>query len=295
MENIIPKPTVEKMAEIIEKAQKYAASFGITSVQTNDINDGNYIEMDKAYKKVAEAGKASVRVTMQSCFNTIEGFKNYLNDGFKMGQGNSPYRIGPLKLFIDGSLGGRTALMKKPYEDDSETLGIECMDEKTLEEFHRIATDAEMQVITHAIGDEAIERVLNAIEKEGGEKNPLRHGVVHAQITDARQIERFKELDVLAFVQPIFLHYDMHVVKDRVGQSLSNTSYAFGTMNRTGVHTSFGTDSPVENLFPFDNLHCAINRQDLKDFPESGYQPSECFDIYEALKCYTAESGTLFL
>ena len=159
---------------------------------------------------------------------------------------------------------------------------MECMDEKNGEQFHRIAAHAEMQVSPHEIGDEAIERGLKAIEKEGGEKNPLRHGGVHAQITDERQLERSKELDVLAFVQPIFLHYDMHVVKDRVGESLSNTSYAFGTMNRTGVHTSFGTDSPVENLFPFDNLHCAINRQDLKDFPESGDQPSECFDIYEA-------------
>ncbi|MBQ7094563.1 MAG: amidohydrolase family protein, partial [Clostridia bacterium] len=247
--------------------------------------------MDAAYKKVVADGKAKCRITQQSCFNTLVGFKEYLEAGFRMGNGNSPYRIGPLKLFVDGSLGARTALMRKPYADDPSTVGIECMSQETLNEFVRIATEHKMQVITHAIGDKAIEMVLNAIEKEGGEGNALRHGVVHAQITDKPMLERFKKLNALCFAQPIFLHYDMHVVADRVGEELANTSYNFKTLYDSGVHTSFGTDSPVEDLKTFDNIHCAVNRRDLKHFPEGGWVPSECFTVKEAIDCYTKEGA----
>ena len=291
IEQFIPAKTVDEMAEIIAKAQEYAASYGITSIQTNDINDGNFMLMDAAYKKVVENGKAKCRVTQQSCFNTLVGFKEYLEAGFRMGNGNSPYRIGPLKLFVDGSLGARTALMREPYADDPSTQGIECMSQETLDEFVRIATEHKMQVITHAIGDKAIEMVLDAIEKEGGENNELRHGVVHAQITDKPLLERFRKLNALCYAQPIFLHYDMHVVADRVGEELANTSYNFKSLYDMGVRTSFGTDSPVEDLKTFDNIHCAVNRQDLKHYPENGWVPSECFTVKEAIDCYTKEGA----
>lgn len=291
VEQFIPQRTVDEMADIIAKAQEYAASYGITSIQTNDINDSNFRIMDAAYKKVAESGRAKVRITMQSCFNTLVGFKEYLEAGFRMGNGNSPYRIGPLKLFVDGSLGARTALMRKPYNDDPSTKGIECMSQETLNEFHRIATEHNMQVITHAIGDRAIEMVLNAIEAEGGKPGELRHGVVHAQITDKALLDRFSQLKALCFAQPIFLHYDMHVVEDRVGEELAKTSYNFKTLYDSGVHTSFGTDSPVEDLKTFDNIHCAVNRRDLRHYPEGGFVPSECFSVKEAIDCYTKEGA----
>lgn len=287
VEQFIPELTSDEMADIIVKAQEYAASYGITSVQTNDITDGNFRTMNEAYKKVADSGRAKVRVTMQSCFNTLVGFKEYLEAGFRMGNGNSPYRIGPLKLFVDGSLGARTALMRSPYHDEPTTKGIECMSQETLNEFHRIATENNMQVITHAIGDRAIEMVLDAIEKEGGKGNELRHGIVHAQITDKALLARFKELNALCFAQPIFLHYDMHVVADRVGEELAQTSYNFKTLYDSGVHVSFGTDSPVEDLKTFDNIHCAVCRRDLKHYPEGGFVPSECFSVIEAVDCYT--------
>lgn len=291
IESFIPKPDVCTMANTIAKAMEYAASYGLTSIQTNDINDKNYMDMNNAYLKVVENKNAKVRITMQSCFNSLDTFKEYLDSGFYMGMGNSPYRIGPLKLFVDGSLGARTALMRKPYADDQFTRGILCLKQEDLEEFVRLATMHDMQVITHAIGDKAIEMVLDAIEKHGKEGNPLRHGIVHAQITDKALLERFKALNVLAFVQPIFLHYDMHIVKSRVGKELAETSYAFNTMDKMGVHTSFGTDSPVEDLKTFDNIHCSVNRQDLKHMPKEGFMPNEKFNIYDAIRCYTQEGA----
>lgn len=155
-----------------------------------------------------------------------------------------------------------------------------------------MAADNGCQVVTHAIGDGAIEEVLNGYDTvcENGE-NPLRMGVVHCQITDLPLLYRFVKNDILALVQPIFLHYDMTVVEDRVGKAMASTSYAFETMRRLGIHTSFGTDSPVEDMNAIDNLYCAVTRKNLAGGPEGGFYPQECMDIFDAVDAYTTESA----
>lgn len=100
-------------------------------------------------------------------------------------------------------------------------------------------------------------------------------------------LERFQKNDIIAYIQPIFLHYDLHIVEDGVGKELASTSYAFRTMEKLGIHTCFGTDSPVEDLCTMDNIHCAVNRQDLKGFPEGGFYPAEKIDVFDAVDEYT--------
>ena len=141
----------------------------------------------------------------------------------------------------------------------------------------------------------AAERVLNAYEPfcRNGE-NPMRLGIVHVQITDRPLLERMASMGVLAHIQPIFLHYDMHVVADRVGEALASTSYAFKTMLNLGIPTSLGTDSPVEDINAIDNLYCAVTRRDLKGDAEGqpdGFYASEKLTVEEAVDCYTAGSA----
>ena len=148
------------------------------------------------------------------------------------------------------------------------------------------------QVIVHAIGDGAVELALDGYGTvcHNGE-NPLRHGVVHCQITDLPLLHRFAQQDILALVQPIFLHYDMQVVEQRVGQPLASTSYAFETMRKLGVSLSFGTDSPIEDMNAIDNLYCAVTRKNLNGGPEGGFYPQERMDIYDAVDAYTVGSA----
>ena len=111
-----------------------------------------------------------------------------------------------------------------------------------------------MQVITHVIGDAAVEKTVGIYERMmNGGPNTLRHALVHCQITDRPLLERIARLGVLAMVQPIFLDYDMHVVESRCGRELASTSYAFETLRRLGGHVSYGTDAPVESCNPFPN------------------------------------------
>lgn len=291
VECIVPSPTVAQTENAILRAMDYAVTQGITSIGTNDINDQNYKTINEAYCNLAASGRAKVRINMQSSFTGMELFEQYLSEGFHTGKGDNMYKIGPLKLFVDGSLGARTALMRNEYNDERGNCGMACLSQAQLDSFVMRATRNKMQVIAHAIGDRAIEMVIDAYEKYGGENNPLRHGIVHAQITDNALLARIHELNIIVLAQPIFLHYDMHVVESRVGTQLASSSYAFGTMKKNGTHISFGTDSPVEDLSTFDNLHCAINRMDLKNYPEGGYQPKERFELCDALDSYTEESA----
>ena len=115
--------------------------------------------------------------------------------------------------------------------------------------------------------------------------------MVHVQITDNGLLERFAQQQVLAYVQPIFLHYDISIVEDRVGEELAGTSYAFRTLLHNGTPVSLGTDCPVEEISPFDNLYCAVTRRNLRGEPAEGFHMEQALDIYEAIDAYTVGSA----
>jgi predicted amidohydrolase YtcJ len=151
-----------------------------------------------------------------------------------------------------------------------------------------------MQVIVHSIGDAAMEAVISAFETVSTPgNNPLRHGIVHCQITSRPQLERMARNRLLGFVQPIFLADDMYVLEDHVGPELAATSYAWGTMQKLGVPVSYGTDAPVSDLNPLLGISWAVNRRDpFRNFyPEGGFYPAERVDLAAAIDAYTIGSA----
>jgi predicted amidohydrolase YtcJ len=289
LECLKPRLTVEDVQRQIEQIARIANSRGITSVSTNDLHvgDENSDIIEQAYNRYT-SNHPTVRINHQICYNTPEILKIRVAKGFK----NTDFlRYGPLKIFTDGSLGARTALMRHPYADDPSTHGIACMTPQQIDEYVQVATESGMQVVAHAIGDGAMENVLNAYAKVETFGKALRHGIIHCQITDHEILKRMSELDVLALVQPIFLHADMHIVEDRVGKDLALSSYAFKTMEDLGVHVSYGSDAPVEDFNVFEGIHCAVNRQDLTGYPSDGFNPREKVDVSTAIDNYTIEGA----
>ncbi len=90
----------------------------------------------------------------------------------------------------------------------------------------------------------------------------------------------------MAYIQPIFLDYDLHIVEDRVGKR-AEKAYAFSTMVKENIMTCLGTDAPVVDINPFENIYSAVTRKDLKGYPESGYQTHESMSVQETLEGYT--------
>lgn len=287
----IPKASVIDIKNTLIKAMKYVNSKGITSVQTDDLpHAGDYKNMLQAYEELRKENKLTCRIYAQCQLNKEELFE-FWELGYKTGVGDNYFKIGPLKILSDGSLGARTAALSKPYEDDVKTQGLMCYSEEELEGIIKLAADNKMQLAIHCIGDRAMKIVLNCFAKVIKNENHLRHGIIHCQITDKKIIQKFKELDVLAYVQPIFLHYDLHIVEKRVGKTLAQTSYAFKSMIDKGIHTSLGTDCPVEKCNPLLNIYCAVNRKDLQGYPEAGFYSQECLSVEEAIYHYTKESA----
>ena len=280
--------SIENRIGLLKTISALANRYGITSVQTNDLTLGTIESKDlEAAYHYLSTHEPTLRITHQLCFKDLEAFQNRIHKGYHLNE-NTFYRYGPLKLFVDGSLGARTANMRKPYTDDPSTSGIECMSSESLEAYVSTANKAGIQVAIHAIGDEAMTQVLNAYQKVIDTKNPLRHGIIHCQITDKELLQRFQDMDILAYVQPIFLHYDHHIVESRVGKQLASSSYAFKSMEDLKLHVAYGTDSPVEGLNVFHNIHCALHRQDLNDLPINGFYPQEKVDLETAIDNYTS-------
>ena len=250
--------------EALLAAFAHAAECGVTSVHTMDVRGDNWRDVLSLYAEVLEENPC-VRVNHQCCFMEKAGLEDFLRAGNRTGTvaGHPMNKVGPLKLFVDGSLGARTALLRAPYADDPSTSGIGTIEPDALADLVGTAVKGGMQATIHAIGDGAIERVLNAYEPfcQNGE-NPMRLGIVHVQITDRPLLERMASMGVLAHIQPIFLHYDMHVVTDRVGEALASTSYAFQTMLKG----------------------------DAEGQPD-GFYASEKLTVEEAVDCYTAGSA----
>jgi predicted amidohydrolase YtcJ len=286
---IMPQPVAETFAAEIKAAMDYAASMGLTTLQSNDVTETNSTEMIAALRLLEKRGELSCRYYGQCNFLNPSAFAKFIKDD-ERAKNNDLVQVGPLKLFVDGSLGARTALLRGKYADDAKAVGIKTLSDEVFDEFVRMADVAGYGVVTHCIGDGAVEMVLDSyhkVIKDG--KNPNRHGVVHCQITDKPMLERIKADDVQVLAQPIFIHYDMKMVRDRVGDELAETSYAFGTLTRMGVHLSYGTDCPVEDLNPYNNLHCAVTRKGLEG--DEVYLPGEKVDISTAIDNYTAASA----
>lgn len=297
VKKLVPETTMAEREKVLLEAMKFAVAHGITSVQSNDVgtaagDTSTYFQM---FRNLFAEGRGILRYHHQVCFNQVEEFREYVEKG-EFAKGDYPEEswltLGPLKLFKDGSLGARTALMSKDYCDAPGIKGEEWITNDAMELFCKIANEAGIQVVTHAIGDQAITDTIKCYQKffRHG-KNELRNGIVHCQITNREMLEDIAQKEILVFYQPIFLDYDMKILEERCGKELAATSYAFGTLEKLGGIISYGTDCPVESCNPFPNLYSAITRKDSKGQPIGGFYPEESVDIYTAIDAYTIGSA----
>jgi predicted amidohydrolase YtcJ len=248
------------------------------------------------YDESRTQGVPALRVTMQA---GISGREDMLDSHLSRGIYLAPLwedpvwgtflKMGSIKIFADGTLGGQTAWMRRPYRDKPETSGFPVLDQDTLDRFVKKAAAGGMQVLVHAIGDACLDSVLLAFEKvtEAG-KNPLRHGAIHCQITTMDLLERMTRNKILALVQPIFLADDIGILESRVGQEMASSSYAWGSMHRLGIPVSYSTDAAVSSLDPLLNIQWAVLRANEGC---TGYNPSERVDIYTAVDAYTSAAA----
>lgn len=290
--NALPKLTVSDIKRLIVKGAKEVLSCGITTVHTDDfeaIAAGEYQKVLDAYHQLEQEGNLPVRIYEQCLLASVPLLKKFLNEGHHTNEGSPMFRIGTLKLLVDGSLGGKTAFLRKPYKNDPSTKGIATFTQEELDKLVSMAQASGLMISPHNIGDGAMEMNLNAIENAQIQypRADMRHALIHCQITDLDLLKRCRDLNVVMHVQPAFIDSDMHIVKDYVGEELEKSSYAWKTMMDMGLPVAFGSDAPVISFNVMEGIYCAVTRKDLKGFPESGWLPDQKMSVYDAVYAYT--------
>ncbi|GHU83065.1 amidohydrolase [Clostridia bacterium] len=281
----IPAPEIGTVIAAMETAQHRLFAQGITSVQSDDLGtipDDSAGPFLRAMRGAGDSGRLRVRYALQANIGELGALRKFFAEGLHQLRG-ARLRVSCLKLITDGSLGARTAYLRAPYADAPDTRGVAVLEGETLRALVAEATAHNLPVAAHAIGDGAMQEVLDAVEREG---HGLRNAVVHAQITDAEQIARCGRLGLSILAQPIFLDADAPIVRARVGDALADTSYCWRSMLGAGAHVAFGTDCPVEPFDTMPGLYSAITRHG----PGGGaaYLPEEAFTLEEAIFAYTA-------
>jgi len=287
----IPSLNFEEIKEAILIAIKNCNSVGITSVQSDDLSefaDVPYSEIIRAFKELENENKLNIRVYQQSRFKNVDTLKKFMGEGYNTGVGSNKFKIGPLKIIGDGSLGARTAFLNQPYFDDETTSGIGALTQEQLDEWVIYAHKNNMQIAIHAIGDKTMYMILNAYEKALKEipRNNHRHGIVHAQITDKYILNKMKELNIHAYVQTIFIDYDSTIIESRVGKERMVDTYNFKTMLDLGINVSNGSDSPVEWPTVVRGIQSAVTRASFNNM-DKPFLPEQAMTIEEAIYSFT--------
>ena len=295
-DDILPDPLkdIEVQKKIMQDVLNDMSSKGITTIHTYAAKIWQYNEDINIYKNFEKEGKLPLRVTV--CIDEL--FEPEILTKEKL---NNPYRkvqLGAYKIFSDGSMGSRSAALKKPYSDDPQNSGFMLFTQEELN--NKILTGYEhgLQPAIHAIGDRALDMTLAAIEytlkttKEKGmtdeeQKNRLPFRIIHVQMIDDNLLERMKKLPLVLDIQPIFLCTDLHWIEDRIGKERLKGSFALKTMEKAGLIQTGGSDCPVETYEPLKGIYAAVTRQDMEGYPTEGFLPEERLSVYEALCMYT--------
>lgn len=273
-------------ARHLNLALEQARRLGVTSV-THFNGDERYFE------QALEAGELTFRVNVgHPLTDDPEKLAGYSSLREKY-CGNEMITFGPLKGFIDGTLGSGTAAMFEPYADAPSTSGTLVTTVEEMERWIMAAERDSFQVAIHAIGDRGSNIILNIVEKAQAEYGPRdhRHRIEHAQILTPGDIPRFASLGVIPSMQPSHCITDKRFAEDRLGMERCRWSYAWNSLSLAGARPAFGTDCPIEPLDPMEGLYAAVSRKDRRGEPGPGWVPEEKISMEQAIGFYTLGSA----
>ena len=294
VEEYFPVPTVPEMKQLILMGANYIASKGLAGVHSDDLNLVVPVKdmpvILQAYKELSEADELPIRVHQQCRMLNLPMIEKFCSEYKVRTKWGKNFTIGDIKIMGDGSLGAHTAVLRGEYKNAPDDHGIPLHDDEELYAMFRVAHNAGYPIVVHVIGDGAMDQVVNGYELVMNEnpKPNMRHGIIHCQIMDEAQQDRFVKLNLLAYAQPVFVRYDSQIVDDCVGSELAKTSYNWRRYIDLGVHMSGGSDCPVEDCDPLANMYYAVTRMGMDGKP---WYPENAVTMEEALRMFTIEGA----
>lgn len=289
VESQVPAVTPEQTKKAIELAAQECVRNGLTSVHEARVSAA----MIQAYRELLQEGRLPLRV-----YAMLDGADRALVETWlARGPEIDPHHqltIRSFKVFADGALGSRGALLLEPYSDAPQSKGTALTPESAIYDLTRRSLKSGFQVCTHAIGDAANRITLDAYGRalhEVPSARDARLRIEHAQVLAPDDMPRFAELGVVPSMQPTHGTSDMAWAEKRVGPIRIKGAYAWRSLLKTGVHLPLSSDFPGETLNPFYGIYAAITRQDPTGNPSGGWYPEQRLTFEEALRGYTREAA----
>jgi len=280
----VPDETDAELTHALKLAMEKTASVGLTGMH----DAGTSLRVWNLLEQLKQDQALGVRVYAMA--NGANQMLDYLCDNGAVVDPAAMLSSRSIKLYSDGALGSRGAALLSEYSDDAGNLGLLIESQETLTQHSTRAVNCGLQVNIHAIGDRGNQVTLNVLEAaSGGDSaaNPGRHRIEHSQVIAIQDFQRFKDLDLIASVQPTHATSDMYWAEQRVGSERIKGAYAWQKFAELGIPLALGSDFPVEKPEPLLGFYAAVSRQDEKGWPEGGWYPKETLTREQALHGFT--------
>ncbi len=277
--SVIPAIGEEELAEAIGLACEKIVQAGVTSVHwmVSSLNEISIIKQFLAENRVP----LRIYVVIPA-----ELLDDVTSSDLRKGSESNLARIGGVEIFVDGFLASRTAALLQPYSDDPSTKGKLMCSQHEVDALTARVRKANFQLIVHAMGDQAIDLALNALEKVSRDALPRsnRHRLEQAAVLNERLIQRMKKQEVIVSVQPhvIISEFAVWSAAEHLGPSRVRWLYPLKTLIREGIRVSGGSDCPMEPLSPLSGIRAAVTRR---------FYSEERITVDEALRIYTVNAA----
>jgi predicted amidohydrolase YtcJ len=273
--NVVPPDSPTDLIALLRQAQSEAHQFGITG-----IHDVEGLDAHRAFRSLERADALRLRVLFSP---PVAQLPSLLALGARSGEGSAWLRLGGIKLFLDGSLGTRTAWMLEPYEDGRDA-GMPLSSEAEARTAVSAAAAGGVACVIHAIGDAAVRRALTLLESAA--RAPLPHRIEHLQCVHPDDLSRAAAAGIVASMQPGHLPGDVALAESRWGRR-SAGAYAFRSLLQAGTVLAFGSDVPVVSIDPRQGVSAAMTRRDTDRTFGAGWQPGERIGFEEVIRAFT--------
>ncbi|HEV2510402.1 amidohydrolase [Bosea sp. (in: a-proteobacteria)] len=283
----IPEPSEEQLIAAIERGGQYLLSLGITSCMDAAVGMVTGFNEIAAYHKAKRDGRLPVRTWLALLGDEGRSIVPQCHEaGLISGTGDDMLMIGAVKIFLDGSAGGRTAWMSEPYLGDDKTTGVQMLSDEDLERQVLDAHAKGYQLACHAIGDAAIEQLITAYEKalKAHPDPDRRHRIEHCGFSTPQQHDRMVKAGIYPCPQQVFIHDFGDAYVKVLGEERALPSYPFRTWFDLGLKPATGSDAPVCDPDPFPNFHTMLTRQTWRG---TVMDERQRVSIEEALQAYT--------
>lgn len=278
LQSFIPKAGEEDIKEALLGAEKNCFAVGLTSVHDAGLD----LKVIETIDELQQNKNLKMRIYAMLS-PTDENFGKYMFHGIYK---TDRLHIASIKLYTDGALGSRGALMIEPYSDDPGNSGLQVASYTYLHKMAALADSFGYQVNTHCIGDSANRLMLNIYSDILKSKNDKRWRIEHSQVIHPDDFNLFGDYSIIPSIQTTHATSDMYWADERLGERIQ-FAYANKTLLDQNGWLPNGSDFPIENINPIYGFFAAVTRKDHSGWPETGFQTEEALSREQALRAMT--------